>query len=226
FAVSAEAEPDDVPGAVDAIWATVEGVRRHGVDEAELERAKSLLEARFLRRLETMEGQANLLAEWQALGDWRLAGTYLDRLLAVTGDELRRAACRWLAPERANVLVYRPASAPTLGWSAGDLAARLAAVEPITGPAVPPGPTQPTRPSATARPAFIREGVEDGVHFYRLGNGVRIAIKPRSASPLVSLGLFVRGGAIREEAARAGMTSLMARLSLKGTHRRTAEQLA
>ena len=226
FAVSAEAKPDDVPGAVDAIWATVEGVRRHGVDEAELERAKSLLEARFLRRLETMEGQANLLAEWQALGDWRLAGTYLDRLLAVTGDELRRAACRWLAPERANVLVYRPASAPTLGWSAGDLAARLAAVEPITGPAVPPGPTQPTRPSATARPTFIREGVEDGVHFYRLGNGVRIAIKPRSASPLVSLGLFVRGGAIREEAARAGMTSLMARLSLKGTHRRTAEQLA
>src|SRR5690606_15623603 len=199
FAVSAEANPQDVPGAVDATWGAIEALRTHGAEEAELERAKSLLEARFLRRLETMEGQANLLAEWQALGNWRLAGTYLDRLLAVTGDELRRAACRWLAPDRANVLVYRPASAPALGWSATDLGARLAAAEPITGAAVPPGPAvRPTGPGV-ARPAFTREGEEDGVHFYRLGNGVRIAIKPRRASPLVSLGLFVRGGAIREQ---------------------------
>ena len=227
FAVSAEVDPGDVPGAVDAIWATIEGLRRNGVEEAELDRAKSLLEARFLRRLETMEGQANLLAEWQALGDWRLAGAYLDRVLAVTADELRRAACQWLAPERANVLVYRPVSAPALGWTAADVAARLAAVEPTSRPAVPPGPdTQPGRPSATARPAFTRDGVEDGVHFYHLSNGVRIAIKPRPGSPLVSFGLFVRGGAIHEQVARAGMTSLLARLSLKGTHRRTAEQLA
>lgn len=226
FAVSAEANPQDVPGAVDATWGAIEALRTHGAEEAELERAKSLLEARFLRRLETMEGQANLLAEWQALGNWRLAGTYLDRLLAVTGDELRRAACRWLAPDRANVLVYRPASAPALGWSATDLGARLAAAEPITGAAVPPGPAvRPTGPGV-ARPAFTREGEEDGVHFYRLGNGVRIAIKPRRASPLVSLGLFVRGGAIREQTARAGMTGLLARVSLKGTHRRTAAQLA
>src|SRR5690606_31185315 len=113
-----------------------------------------------------------------------------------------------------------------LGWSATDLGARLAAAEPITGAAVPPGPAvRPTGPGV-ARPAFTREGEEDGVHFYRLGNGVRIAIKPRRASPLVSLGLFVRGGAIREQTARAGMTGLLARVSLKGTHRRTAAQLA
>lgn len=227
FAVSAEAEPRDVPAAVDATWAAIDELRRHGVDDAELERAKSLLEARFLRRLETMEGQANLLAEWQALGDWRLAGTYLDRVLAVTGDELRRAACRWLAPERANVLVYRPTTAPALGWRADDLAARLAAARP-SGEAAAAPPVPPPAPAAPAavRSPLTREGVEDGVHFYRLANGCRIVIKPRRASPLVSLGLFLRGGVAREPATRAGITGLVARVSLKGTERRTAAQLA
>src|SRR5690606_26874857 len=222
-----EAEPHDVPRAVDATWAAIEALRTHGAEDAELERAKSLLEARFLRRLETMEGQANLLAEWQALGDWRLAGTYLDRLLAVTADELRRVASHWLAPDRANVLVYRPAAAPALGWNAAELGARLAAVEPIADAAVTPEPgPRPAAPGADVRPPYTRDGEEDGVHFYRLSNGIRIAIKPRRASPLVSLGLFLRGGAIREQAARAGITRLLARLSLKGTERRTAVQLA
>src|SRR5690606_5651982 len=99
--------------------------------------------------------------------------------------------------------------------------------EPIADAAVTPepGPRHPA-PGADARALYTREGEEDGVHFYRLGNGSRIAIKPRRASPLVSLGLFLRGGTIRERTERAGITGLLARLSLKGTERRTAAQLA
>jgi hypothetical protein len=32
-----------------------------------------------VRRLEDMEGQANYLAEWEALGDWRMGERYLER---------------------------------------------------------------------------------------------------------------------------------------------------
>ena len=38
---------------------------------AEVERAKRIYESQWVRRLEDMEGQANYLAEWEALGDWR-----------------------------------------------------------------------------------------------------------------------------------------------------------
>src|SRR5690606_2897850 len=104
---------------------------------------------------------------------------------------------------------------------------RLAAGAPIADAAVTPEPgPRRAAPGADVRPPYTRDGEEDGVHFYRLGNGIRIAIKPRRASPLVSLGLFLRGGAIRERAERAGITGLLARLSLKGTERRTAAQLA
>ncbi len=42
-----------------------------GVDGRELLRAQRLLESRWVRRSESMEGQASYLADWQALGDCR-----------------------------------------------------------------------------------------------------------------------------------------------------------
>ena len=54
----------------------------------ELWRARRLLEARWIRRLETMEGQATHLAEWEALGDWQLGDRYYDRVTTATAPEL------------------------------------------------------------------------------------------------------------------------------------------
>ena len=65
----------------------------------------------MLRRFETVEGQANLLADWQALGDWRLADRYLEEILSADVDDLRRVARRHLSLERATVLEYRPEGA-------------------------------------------------------------------------------------------------------------------
>ena len=67
------------------MWAQLADVRANGFSEDELNRARQLLEARFVRRLETMEGQANYLAEWEALGDWQLGERELDRLLTAIG---------------------------------------------------------------------------------------------------------------------------------------------
>src|SRR5690606_6767522 len=167
-----------------------------------------------------------------ALGDWRLAAAYLDRLLAVTREDVQRVARDRLSLERASVLVYRPATAPALGWSAAALPALLGA----TDGAEPGGEADgaaagrmPAGPSGrqVGQPARLEpDHMEDGVHFYPLANGVRIAIKPRGSSPLVALGLFRRGGAHHEAAEKAGITALMARASIRGTARRTAARLA
>ena len=83
-----------------AIWAQVRDIREHGVSEAELTRAKRVYEARWVRRLEDMEGQANYLAEWEALGDWELGDDYLRRALAVTTDDIQALARRFLDPDQ------------------------------------------------------------------------------------------------------------------------------
>ncbi|MGH7507090.1 MAG: M16 family metallopeptidase, partial [Longimicrobiales bacterium] len=92
FGVSAELRPEDSRAALVAIARTIESVRTSPPRSAELERARNMLEARLIRRMETAEGQASLLAEWQALGDWRHVDTYLAQLLSATAEDLRSAA--------------------------------------------------------------------------------------------------------------------------------------
>ena len=124
FGVSAEVEPGDAHGALRAIFQTVADTTRN-VDADELARAQSIVEARMLRSLETMEGQANFIAEWQSAGDWRLGFKYLDSLLALDTAQVADAAARYLTPERASVLAYRPTAAPPIAVDALDLRQRI-----------------------------------------------------------------------------------------------------
>ncbi|MFI5256180.1 MAG: M16 family metallopeptidase, partial [Gemmatimonadales bacterium] len=108
FVVHAETPPERADEAARTIWSQLRAVRDDGVSEPELVRAKRLYESRWIRRLEDMEGQANYLAEWEALGDWRRGDEYLRAALAATPADLQRLARRFLDPEQAALVVYRP----------------------------------------------------------------------------------------------------------------------
>ncbi len=226
FTVSAVLRPADARAAVGAIGREVEAVRRDGIAEEELERARNLLEARVLRNLETVEGQANLLARWQAYGDWRLLDRYVRAIRETPAEAVTRVARDYLALDRSTVLVYRPASAEPLDWTPAGLEALIAdaAAAPSASAGRPAASVPLTAPSRHVPATAL--GVEDGVHFYELPNGVRVAIQPRPTSPLVALGIFVRGGAFRETEDTAGITGLLARVSLKGTRTRDARGVA
>lgn len=109
FGVTAECKPEDTRDCIERIKQVL-GDWTEFLPE-ELERAKSILEARMLRGLETMEGQASFIAEWEALGDWKLGLDYLQRVLSATGDDVLRAGREYIDPETAALLIYRPESA-------------------------------------------------------------------------------------------------------------------
>jgi zinc protease len=207
FGISAELRPEDTHAALAAMARAVESIRASAPRPAELERARNMLEARLIRRTETVQGQANLLAEWEALGDWRLIDEYLARLLTLGAEDVRGATQRTLDPERATLLLYRPESAASLDADSPALYRTLF-------------PTQ----LSVARPQ--PDFVEDGVHAYTTSNGVRILIEPRRSSSLVSASICLRGGALFEPAGSAGVSALVARVSVKGTEQRTGAQLA
>jgi zinc protease len=223
FGISAELDPGDTANALRATADVLRTVLEHGFTAAEAERARNIMEARMLRRGETAEGQANLIAEWQDHGDWRLAQTFLDRALSVTHDELRDVARRYLQPDRATLLLYRPGTAPAFTTEPDAVYARLFGGAPAAAPetSVPLAIT-----SARAAPRLDADRVEDGVHFYVLADGARVVVKPRTTTPLVSLALYCRGGTLAEDDQTAGMTSLMSRTSVKGTLTRSGTQLA
>jgi zinc protease len=223
FTISAEARPDSVLPALQSIAATLRTIRDKGVSEDELDRARSILEARVIRRLETAEGQANMIAEWEALGDWRMAEQYMARAAGVTAVDLQRAARAYLRDDSGAVLVYRPASAPALEVDSETLAEMLfrstSHTESVVRAAAPP-----KQIGASAK-RIKPKRIDDGVHLYESG-GANIVIVQRTSAPLVSMSLIFRGGTLQESASEAGITSLMARASVKGTATRTGDQLA
>jgi zinc protease len=221
FGVGLECEAEDTQEALAAAWSELAGAGESAPPAAELERVRALVEARLLRRLETVEGQANLLAQWQALGDWRLAGRYLDRVQTLDPDRLADVSRRHLAPDRVTLLVYRPATAPALAWADDDVVARISARRPPPATLAEP-PVLRAVAAVTPAPAAR---VEDGVYQYALDGG-RVVVKPRRHAPLVAMTVCRAGGVPHEGRATAGITGLLARTSLKGTARRSAEEIA
>ena len=223
FVIHAETEPAMTLGASRAIWSQLTDLRDAGVTAQELERARRLYEARWVRRFETMEGQANYLAEWEAMGDWRKGDEYLQRIMSATPEEVTDVVRRYLAPDQTSVVVYRPATAPVVARDAKWLRMEL---ESAVEPPLPATPPRELRSGATtgAEPALERE--EAGVCVFMTASGIPILVKRKPGAPLVSIGVSALGGASDEELAYAGLTTLMTRTAIKGTTTRTAAQIA
>jgi zinc protease len=223
FVVHAEGPPATTADAARAAWDQLRVVREGDIGELEVERARRIFESRWVRRLEDMEGQANYLAEWEALGDWRLGSRYLERLLATTRDDLVRTAERYLDPDSAAVIVYRPTSSPQLAGGV-DAMRELLNSDPSPAP-LPAHEPYVARESAIA-PGPELEREEAGVRVYRTARGMPILVRLKPGAPLVHAGVFYLGGARDENAALAGLTTLTVRTAAKGTTSRTALQIA
>src|SRR5688572_12426140 len=224
FVVHGEAPPDRAAFALEATWDQLRRIRKESIGVIELARARRITESRWLRRLEDMEGQANYLAEWEALGNWELGERYYERMMTTTGEELADLAKRYLRDDQASVLTYRPRNGSAIAADAHTLRARLekAKAEPL---AVSP-PLELQAPALhTGRVA--RERSEAGVLVYRLDSGVPVLVKRREGgASLTYAGVFALGGPSREDLEIAGRTLLMARTAVKGTASRNAVQIA
>ncbi len=223
FVAHAETPPAAAGEAARAMWNQIRAAREGEIGDLEVERAQRVFESRWIRRLEDMEGQATHLAEWEALGDWRMGDDYLERVMLATRDDVTRVAREYLEADRAGVMIYRPVSSDSLAGSPADMRALLDR-DPRPQPLAPqPAYTARILPSAKS-PQFVRE--EAGVFEYRTHEGIPIVVRAKPGSPLVHAGAYVVGGTRDEESALAGLTTLMVRTALKGTASRSAEQIA
>ena len=223
FVAHAETQPECAADAARAIWDQIRTIRDGDLGEFELERAKRIQESQWLRRLEDMEGQANYLAEWEALGDWRMGGRYLERMLTMTRADVVEAAVRHLDPDNASAVVYRPTSSTQIAESR-DAMRTLLDREPRPPALAAPEPYRARPLGATTRPEFVRE--EAGVRVYRSSLGTPILVRKKPGAPLVHIGVYGAGGSCDENASLGGLTTLMVRSAQKKTATRSALQIA
>jgi zinc protease len=222
FVVHAEAEPLKTADAASAIWEQLRQLRECDIDDRELTRVRRIFEARWLRRLETAEGRANYLSEWEAVGDWRLGDEYFGRYVSATSEDIKRVARKYLAPERTAALIYRPAISVPVARDAAEMQQILSAGKREILPSVPlPNVATPAR---QIRATLERN--EGGISVFRTPRGIPILVRRKSGTPIANIGVYIVGGAVEEPKELAGLTLLTARTMLKGTARRTLSQIA
>ncbi|HUQ19884.1 MAG TPA: pitrilysin family protein [Gemmatimonadaceae bacterium] len=223
FTVHAETKPEKARAAAIAIADQMRALREQPVPAVELERVRRIFDARWVRRLETMEGQANHFAEWEMLGGWETAEDYRASFLSVTSRDVQRVANEYLDVDRAGVILYRPSSSEPIADSAGSMKEILDSehAEPLEAL-----PSRSTPPFNVAGPKPKLESKEAGVSVYRARSGLPILVKQKPGAQIAHLGIFAFGGSRDEPEELSGITTLVARSMLKGTRLRSASQLA
>jgi predicted Zn-dependent peptidase len=89
------------------IWAEVEKVKKEGLTEEEIQKAKNKGEAAFIRGLASTSGLASRVGRADLKRGWRSILTDLDDLKKVTNDDIKRVAAAYFVKDNSLTAIYR-----------------------------------------------------------------------------------------------------------------------
>ena len=217
FSVSAELRPERLEAALAGVAEAVSRLALLGPSADELDRARTLVRARWARRLESMEGRASALAAAEALDEVGLLDREYALLAEIGPAEVREVAARHLVPDAVAGVAYLP-SAGGRDLTA-DTLARIFAVTELRAATNGVAPRPERRPAVPARPAR-----EHGVWVTRLP-GADLLVYRKAGVPLVNLGIYVPRRRF-DPPAQAGLGSLLVRAAVRGAGDLDAAALA
>jgi zinc protease len=206
FSIGADLAPDKLPPALEGIAECVSRLTLLGPGSDELERARTLLTARWARRLEPMEGKASALAAAEALEDVYFLDREYAALQTVEPEAVREAAARYLQPDNVAAVAYLPADeGPELTAAVLERSFAMTALR-----AAPP-------PSATRRRVLPIAGAPGRWQAEVLHTplpGADLLVRRKSGVPLVTLGVYVPRAEF-DPPGQAGLGALTIRSSVR-----------
>ena len=192
---------DEVEAAAEAVLA---GIADDPPTEEEFERAVNRIEMqhqRMLSRVGGFGGRADALNYFNVFtGDPGALNQAMDKYRRVTREDVLQAHHEIMAAGQVRMRVY-PERALSTATVALDRTQQPAG-----------GPT----------PEFVPPVPERA----RLPNGMEVAVVTKTGTPLVTLSVLARAGAIGDDAGLPGLTSFMAALMDEGTTNRSSQEIA
>jgi zinc protease len=192
---------EEVEAATDA---ELERARREPPTADEMGRVRNRVEAshyRQLTRIGGFGGRADQLNHYNVLShDPDLINTGLERYLAVQSEDVLRVAQTALGHRQVRLRVY-----PESQFKASSA--------PVDRTVMPPALPEPafTPPTPNHR---------------RLDNGLEIVVVEKKEMPVVTLGLFLKGGATNDPSDKPGLASFTAQMLQEGAGTRSSQDLA
>ncbi|HZS36122.1 MAG TPA: pitrilysin family protein [Polyangia bacterium] len=194
----------------------VESLGSAKIGEDEVNRYKS----RALREIELgltdPERIGVELSEWAAMGDWRLKFIFRDRVKALTAERVQKLAAAYLKPSNRTVGTFVPTKtidrsplAPT-----PDVKALVASYK--------------GQEKVAEGEAFVAsiDNIEKRTERVTFANGFKLALVPKKTrGGSVEVLLHLRTGSADELKGREGVSELMQDLVMRGTRKRTHQQI-
>ena len=225
--LGAECRVDDpLPVAVE-LWREAARLKTEPIRADELERIKTRIAMRRLSAQEEVLGVARSLASYEALGDYRLADTFIEELNKVTPDDVQRVANAYLDLDKATMLESLPNDMEVPAHLSETIEAALREADTPSQPVISLSETARIHAAGTNSEtnAAVALASEAEPIELKLERGI-LRFLPRHDLPLVSLQILFPGGRGLETAANSGIGSLLLKSLMKGTKSYTAEELA
>jgi zinc protease len=206
FQVDLELDPDKIAAATDAVLAELDKLKTQPVEPGRLERAKTLVKAARVKKLQTSEDVGEALStDFLTTGDLHFSDRYVERIAQVTAEQVRAVAKAYFDRSKLLTTVLLPAE---FAGSGG-----LPKAEDVIRAAAPT--TQPKQ-----------ENPQSPVTRVILDNGTVLLHKRITTSPLVAINLYAAGGVTAESKKTNGLGNLAMLLTQRGTKTRSAQQIA
>ncbi|HEV8178650.1 MAG TPA: pitrilysin family protein, partial [Gemmatimonadales bacterium] len=219
FSIGADLEPEKLALAIERIAENVSRLTLLGPSPDELERARTLLRARWAKQLESMEGKGSALAAAEALEDVSLLDREYEALGSVGPDEVRAAAATYLQPDNASAVAYLPEeSGPELTAQVLERAFAVTALS--TTPAQPESPKLRVQKAASMP---VGRWESDVLHTQL--SGADLLVRRKDGVPLVTVGIYVPRVEF-DPSGQAGLGALTVRSSVRGAGELNAAGLA
>jgi zinc protease len=227
LAVRAVVSGGDADGVTSGVFREIESLRRQAPSAGEMAKILRRLEASYAIEHETAEAIGWTLGSFEAYGDCGYAETYVDRLAAVTCEDVVRVARTYLAPGNATVVTYVPRGGKmTVGDRSSEVDALVMGTVRGAETAVVREPACGWRAAPFARPTVIAERTAPASSRTGLPGGGTLVGCRIGGLPLVSVALGFRGGLVDEPDGILGSTYLLQKLLVRGTRDLTALELA
>lgn len=206
FAIQMELDAEKVADATDATLELLDAVRKDGVTEDQLRRAKTQMRVARVKRLQTSEEVAASLAEdFMSTGDPHFSDRYVEGIAKVTNDEIRAVAARYFDRQRLLTSALLPAE--------------------FVGAAGLPKAEDVLRRAAPTTQA-VAENPESAVKRVELSDGTILLAKRISTTPLVVMNMYALGGLTAEDEKTNGIGNLTMQMLPRGTATRSAREIA
>ncbi len=219
LSIGADLEPEKLPLAIERIAESVSRLTLLGPSADELDRARTLVLARWARRLEPMEGKGSALAAAEALEEVGFLDREYQALGSVGYEEVRAAAARYLQPDNVSAVAYLPRdggaelTAPALERAFAVTALRKASASPASPPRR--VPVRGGTPSGRWQSEVLHTALP----------GADLLVRRKAGVPLVTLGMYAPRLEF-DPSAQAGLGALTVRSSVRGAGELDAGDLA